>query len=80
MGLEYDDGKLGTFLSLIVGPIIGFVFWLPSEIIFTSGLHLDPKVHSMLSYVAGMLLLFGLDVALHMLRKYKSKGFANKIE
>ena len=70
--LEYDDGALGTFL-FVVGPLIGFVRWLPSEVLLALYDSQASPFHGAISGALGIATCFMLDIARHRLVAWISR-------
>ena len=72
--IQYDSGLHGLLFHFFLTPVLGFVFYVPHEMLFYAGGGRSFHGHAILSAIIGLLFCGGVDYVRHRFRTRRKKS------
>jgi len=76
---QYDNGGLGFFYHFVLVPVLGFMFYLPQEVLRSLGVGVSVQAQFLISVLLGLSFCLGVDYLRYRLGRNKLEhGIANR--
>jgi uncharacterized membrane protein len=69
---QYDDGGFGFFYHFVLVPILGFMFYLPHEMLSSAGGNWEFPSREIFSAILGLFVCLGVDYFRHRRRRRRT--------